>query len=523
MKFNLGFKMKAIFKPGNKFPVPFFYGLFLMLLTSGNAFSYTRIGIHKPSPESNRLNFLKSNLRIMKNILFILLSIGLNTVATNAQISKLNFKPFIGNQKISDTSGPGLTSTSGDIMITVEDEDEMDIILVSNKNGKLSLIAKNNGLLMGSSMLGASGGSSPYLGGEFLHADYTIGSNSGFSDVSMVFEKRGNEYYFTHYASQTWNYGIENYFLRTGITEQQTGAINFKDASEEMILKKAGKGETDPFSADAFISKGVEKFSKWIPSGYELVTYAEGDLNGDIYKKDAVLWMYSRDDEFCLIQLLLHQSAGAYMKAGANNVLFMADDSFNPYNSRVAVKNSFFTLEQRVGTGADFDHRYFTFKYKADSRNWLLHRYDVEHFSGFKSFPDNSTTHLTMKEFGALNFEKLDYAPGDYFYDPALAKISGIIIKKSFPGSQGEIMVLQSDYPVNALALPLGYGESGDPETDDRIIRGERELQVVNVKDLNMRTFINKKVLVTGKVFRGQTRAQYTTLLLEVQEIKPQP
>ena len=64
--------MKAIFKPGNKFPVPFFYGLFLMLLTSGNAFSYTRIGIHKPSPESNRLNFLKSNLRIMKKSNLIL-------------------------------------------------------------------------------------------------------------------------------------------------------------------------------------------------------------------------------------------------------------------------------------------------------------------------------------------------------------------------------------------------------------------------------------------------------------------
>lgn len=62
MKFNLGLKMKAIFKPGNKVSVPFIYGLFLLLLTSGNAFSYTRVGIHKPSLESNRLNFLKSNL-----------------------------------------------------------------------------------------------------------------------------------------------------------------------------------------------------------------------------------------------------------------------------------------------------------------------------------------------------------------------------------------------------------------------------------------------------------------------------
>ncbi|MCW5914365.1 MAG: DUF4431 domain-containing protein [Chitinophagaceae bacterium] len=84
-------------------------------------------------------------------------------------------------------------------------------------------------------------------------------------------------------------------------------------------------------------------------------------------------------------------------------------------------------------------------------------------------------------------------------------------------------MVLQSDYPVNALALPLGYGESGDPETDDRTIRGESELQVVNAKGLDMKTFINKKVLVTGKVFRRQTRAQYTTVLLDVQEIELQP
>lgn len=50
MKFNSGFKMKAIFKPGNKVSVPFFYGLFLLLLTSGNAFSQINMeemnGIH---------------------------------------------------------------------------------------------------------------------------------------------------------------------------------------------------------------------------------------------------------------------------------------------------------------------------------------------------------------------------------------------------------------------------------------------------------------------------------------------
>lgn len=460
----------------------------------------------------------------MSNRNFFLFLLGLLVVPGMAlsQITEKQLKRFSGGKEIQSVSGPGLNSASGDIVITVEDDDELNIILVHNDNGKLSLIANNDGLLMGRGMLGNSGGSSSRLEGRFLYADYTIGSNSGLSNISMVFEKIGDSYFFSHYHSQTYNYGAENYFARTAITEKQTGVINFKDATEASILEKAGKQETDPFSSYSFIKKGFDKFSDWIPSGYELASYAEGDLNTDPYKKDAVLWLYSKDEDHCLIQLLLQQKSGTYKKSVSNKMLFDVDESFNPANTKIVVKNGFFTLEQRVGNGFDFDHRYFTFKYNTEVKNWLLHRYDVEHYVAFNAVAGKNVTHLTIKEFGLWDFEKLNFAPGDYFYDPGLAKITGTIIKKSFPDATDAVFVLKADYPVNALALPLGYNEKADEETDAPTIRGERELQVFSTGKFNSNNFMNKKVLIEGKIFRGQTRGQYTQLVLEIEEIRLQ-
>lgn len=460
---------------------------------------------------------MKQFIRLVLLILFFV------PVSLAAQVTESRLKKFVGNENITNVSGPGLTAHSGDILVTIEDEDILDIILIRSKNGKLSILARNNNLLMGRDMLGNSGGSSPRLERDFLYADYFIGSNSGFSNISMVFEKRGDDYFFSRYHSQTYNYGAENYFARTGITEEQTGTINFKDASEAGILEKADKQETDSFSSYSFIKKGLDKFSNWIPSGYELASYAEGDLNSDPNKKDAVLWLYNKDEGHCLIQLLLQQNSGTYNKSGSNKMLFDVDDNFNPANTRTVVKNGFFTLEQRVGNGPDFDHRYFTFKYNVPAKNWLLHRYDVEHFSAFNPIADENVSHLSVNDFGVWDFEKLDFAPGDYFYDPGLAKITGTIIKKSFPDATDAVFVLKPDYPVNALALPLGYNEKVDEETDDQTIRGERELQAFSTGKFNLNNFMNKKVLIEGKIFRGQTREQNTPLVLEVQEIKLQP
>lgn len=370
-----------------------------------------------------------------KNILMLVLMLSATSVF--AQIKPEQFKPFIGNQEIISNSGSGLKAASGDILLELKDEENPDVetlMLLRSVKGKLSKIAENSSLLMGQEMLGVSGGNYPELADNRLSIDYTVGSNSSQSDVSIVFEKssEGN-YYFKEYTSKTKNYGVENLFARQRINVAQTGEMDFSTASEDGILKKV-KANPAPVDPEGLLYKEADRYKNYIPEGWRLAAFSEGDLNLDGFKKDLLLVLYN--EAVCSIRILMQQKNGSYKLTQKNDGLIAVDETFNINNMKTVIKNGFFTVERRVATDDnDFDHRYITFKYDAAQKNWLLHRFDVEHFKGFDPKPSKEVTHLSTREFGSIAFSKMTGLPGVYRFEPELSVISGTIVIKQFYGA----------------------------------------------------------------------------------------
>lgn len=461
----------------------------------------------------------------MKKIaIFIILGVVV-IPSVSAQISMKTLEDFMVGFKIADTSGPGLTQASGDIFLVLS-SDEQDVnekmILIRNIKGKLSKIAENDDLLMNQSLLGISGSNYPSFFNNTIFVDYTLGSNSATSDVSIQFDKSidGN-YYFTEYTSKTQNYGVENLFARVKITNSQTGALNFSETTENLIWDKSKTHSKDKADEPLYIAS--ERYAKYIPDDWRLATFSEGNLNQDDLSKDLLLVLYNGEE--CKIQLLMEEKDGSYKPSFDNNLLIPADETFNINNLKAVLKNGYFTIEQRIATdGTDFDHRYITFKYDPQAKKYFLYRYDVEHFSGFNPKPSPNVTHLTKADFGAVSFQDLDYAPGDYFYEPAPATIAGTLVEKQFYGRPNygktpetdekvNVYVLKTDYPVNVFA---GVDQA-DSETANITVRDISEIQVFSTDNkIDLSSFLNKKVILSGTLMPQQTGGQFTKVLLQV-------
>lgn len=466
----------------------------------------------------------------MKPTILSLFLLCCGIITANAQISEKQLKPFITKgYTLADASGDGLKKSSGDILLElVSDEPDVmeTLILLHNEKGKLKKMAENSSLLMGKGMLGVSGSNYPYLSGRVLSVDYSLGSNSAVSDVSIKFEKaKDGQYKFKEYTGSTKNYGVENLKERQKITAAQTGTINFSDATENLILKKANT-KTKAENNDEPVSKAQNRYAKYIPNGFRLATFAEGDLNLDALKKDIVLVVYNENG--CQIKLLIQQSKSTYHTDQTNNKLIDVEETFNAKNLKAVIKNGYFTIEQRVATGDNnFDQRYITFKYDATQKTWLLHRFDVEHYSGFNTKPSKEVTHLTKNEFGNLLFSKMDHLPGVYAYDPALSVLSGTLTKKQFYGkpNYGEtpendekvwVYILKPDFPVNVY----GDIDPQDPETADKTVTNITEIQVYSTdKKMDFKNYLNKKIKLNGLLFRGRNAHHHTEVLMEVKKI----
>lgn len=349
----------------------------------------------------------------MKNAIAFTWLLAFFAHATNAQIGVKQLQPFLNGLTLIDTSGPGLKQASGDILLELAPEglDENEtLVLLHNEKGRLSKVSENADLLMGKEMLGISGGNYPSLSGNILSVDYTTGSNSGQSNISMKFERdKDGRYYFKEYTSVELNFGVEDLFSRQRITAAQTGKIDFQEADEPKIIEMA-KVKPSPKDIGEPLYQAGQRYAKYVPEGFALAAFAEGDLNLDAYKKDLLLVLYN--EETCAIRLLMQQKDGSYQIAQTNNVLIVPNETFNVNNLRAVIKNGYFTIEQRIATDAsDFDHRYLTFVYDAKDRNWYLHRFDVEHYAGFDPKPSTNVTHLTKKDFGQIPFQTIDRPP----------------------------------------------------------------------------------------------------------------
>ena len=340
----------------------------------------------------------------MKNLLLAI--VVLSCMDVNAQPQPLRFDGFIGSQKIVSQSGPGLENEAGDILLELKEPDNDDVVnlMVLRRNKeKLTKVAENCQLLMGPDMLGIAGGNYPSLNDKTLSVDYSLGSNSASSDITIRFEKNNNgEYDFKEYTCVTSNFGVENLFARQKVTSEQTGKIVFANAHVDNIARFSKSKFRDPYP---LLQKASIQYGKYIPEGYQLVALGEGDLNRDPLAQDAVLIL--NNGEQCSIRLLTRQANGSFAVARTNNSLIAVDSTYNSNNLAVAVKEGYFTIEQRVATdNVNFDHRYITFRYESATKRWLLHRYDVEHFSGFNPQPIKPATHLSRTQLGDIPFEK---------------------------------------------------------------------------------------------------------------------
>lgn len=347
-----------------------------------------------------------------KTFLFLLLAC-IVSASISAQISIKDFKPFIGNQKLVDTLFNGSRQDPKEVLLILIDNEEDDfqkMILLQNTKGKLEKIAENDELIMNLGMLGVLGNNYSTFSENVIDVAYSLGSNSASSDVSIQFEKnkRDGNYYFKAYYLINYNFGVENLFTREMITNLQTGEIKFSEATEELIFRRA---KLIPL-ADSTVPlyKTAKDFAKYTPQDWNFAKFSEGDLNLDNYKKDLLLMLYN-EDHF-KIELLMEQKEGGYKTVAVNDKLIKLDDTFNINNFKAVIKNGYFTIEQRIATADEnFDQRYLTFKYDAASQSWLLHRYDVEHYSGFNTKPSADIIHLTKRDFGIIPFKDLDNPP----------------------------------------------------------------------------------------------------------------
>lgn len=201
-----------------------------------------------------------------RNLLITIILMLIFTISVSAQIKPEKFDLFIGQMEIIDSSGPGLKSESGDILLELKDDENPDfetLMILRNTKGKLTKITENSGLLVARELLGISGGNYPELSGNTLSIDYSLGSGSALSDISIAFERDKNgDYVFKEYTSVTRNYGKEDVSARKKIKAAQTGKILFSEAfSEDLILKKEKSANTKTGKNDFQYEPAVSKIS----------------------------------------------------------------------------------------------------------------------------------------------------------------------------------------------------------------------------------------------------------------------
>lgn len=160
------------------------------------------------------------------------------------------------------------------------------------------------------------------------------------------------------------------------------------------------------------------RYSNFIPKGYELLDTATGDLNRDDVE-DALLLLNKTNEESNsnypdqpskrLLMILLADSNGnLQVKSKSENAVYCVDCGGimgDPYQQLV-IKNGYFSIEHYGGSAWRWS-RIITFKYNSTEDNWYLHRDGGVTFHA--SNPDSTTTHMrTIKDFGLVSFESFD-------------------------------------------------------------------------------------------------------------------
>ena len=465
-------------------------------------------------------------------------------IAAQAQISEKQLKPFIPKGfTYTEASGEGVKNSSGDILVKAKANDQLSytLILLRKDNGKLSKIAENENLIIDSD------GAGTVLNGSFLTVKSFVGSSSYTNDIEMMFIKAPDgQYYFDKYENSERDYGIENLFHRISGTSSQTGKINFKDANIDELANQIKSNQT----TEKEIPKTIVKLA---PKGWAIAVWTQGDLNLDNYKNDILLLLKKENEENkTALKLYLQQSNGSYKEAASNTQLFSftedlagKDPNFgyngglNFNNIRLVANKGFFTIERRIPNYTNNDykegrndipfyrnffHQYYTFKYDGTAKNWFSHRYGVGFYSGFNSKPEN-TTQYTQLQIGAMAFNQVNCFPNYVFYEPQPATLYGTLTEKMFfeepnygktpqKDKKVKVLIVKTEIPVNVY--PVGFQ---DAETGDGIKEKLTEFQIYTNEKLDLKKYLNKKVVLQGVLQPAQSGHHHTPVLMEVKNV----
>jgi hypothetical protein len=156
----------------------------------------------------------------------------------------------------------------------------------------------------------------------------------------------------------------------------------------------------------------------FVPTGYEILDSATGDLNGDAYT-DCLLVLKKPDEEAQarvsedpekrpLLVLTGTAGGGLQLAARNDNTVYCVSCGGmmgDPYMG-LTIKNGYFSVEHYGGSAWRWTH-ITTFKWSAEDKTWLLHKDGGESFHALE--PDKVETDVkTQKDFGKVPFEQFD-------------------------------------------------------------------------------------------------------------------
>jgi len=162
----------------------------------------------------------------------------------------------------------------------------------------------------------------------------------------------------------------------------------------------------------------LEKVSKFIPNGYSVLRFAQGDLNNDNID-DLILVLNKKGEESLStsehplkrkLLILIEQPDTSYILAAQNeNVVYYYnyDPNFKDAFVDLNIKKGMFSIDHYGGFAQRWG-RTTVFKYNASAKKWYLTKYAFETFESTDIGKTTKEKTYTVRDFGNTAFENFD-------------------------------------------------------------------------------------------------------------------
>ena len=115
------------------------------------------------------------------------------------------------------------------------------------------------------------------------------------------------------------------------------------------------------------------------------------------------------------------------------------------------------------------------------------------------------------------------YAVDVLHYEPAIVTLVGKLVTKMFYGPPNYGLNPKEDKKENVFILELDHSITIEADQKDELNEthsGEKEIQVVNLSEANLKQFLGKRIKITGSLFSAMNGHHHTNVLIMVKRIK---